>query len=268
MSKNKTAQMDPAVGIVRSPNNNRQYWYEDFHLAPGINADVGTTYANADATNAANLTITTARVIANPAFEILGTNAVSANSVPHANGGCAITTAGASADQIYVLPHQDAGRGFNTTEWDSDEEIAVEFAFSLSSVAACDLFVGFLPTGGGTTTVPATFEPGDAADGAIIFFASDTNSGRFQLVVNYGSSTETLSLGSAYEVAASTEYVVQVYLDAARKAHFFIDGQDVGVSENAVDSNQNLLPTIGIEATAAAAKTAVVRYIALGKNKA
>ena len=78
---------------------------------------------NADILNATEAT----RMIADPDFEILGTNASSDDSTFNAEGGITFTTDGADGDGVFLLPHLDANQTpWTQVTWGTDKSVRWE----------------------------------------------------------------------------------------------------------------------------------------------
>lgn len=81
-------------------------WVAGVRGKPGLNADIlSTTEA--------------VREIADPLFEVLGTNMTSALCTLRPEGGILLTTAGANDDQAYLHAHQDASQSIWNKTWDT-----------------------------------------------------------------------------------------------------------------------------------------------------
>ena len=156
---------------------------------PGINADIQ---------NAAEAT----RMIADPDFEVLGTNGVSASTAYYAEGGITLTTAGANNDQVIVAPHLDASQSpWAQVTWGTDKETVWECDISTSSnITANIIWAGLKLTNTSTT----------ATDDNQVFFryAAGTNSGKWQAIYSIGG-TDTAD-DSGVTVAVSTRYHLKV----------------------------------------------------------
>lgn len=218
-------------------NLSRRYelkWVAGERGKPGLNADI---------TNGAEAT----RMIADPNFELLGTNASSDDSTFYAEGGLEFTTDGADNDQVIILPHLDANQSaWTQVTWGTDKEIAWE----------CDL-----STGGniGNAIIWAglklTNTPTVATDNDQVFF-------RYQNGVSGGAWVAHNSIGgtddsdvSSTTVAINTRYHLKIVVNSSRQAVFFINGAQVGVTAALTDAT-DLIPYIGVQASGAAeAKT-------------
>ena len=211
-------------------------WIAGRRGKPGLNADIQ---------NAAEAT----RMVADPDFELLGTNATSASSSFNAEGGIKLTTAGASADQVILLPHLDANQSAWTQfTWGTDKQVA--WACRLATGAA--ITAEIIWAGLKLTNTPTV-----ATDNDQVFFRYEAgvNSGKFQCINSIGGTDDTDDSGVT--VAVSTVYLLVIAIDSDRIARFYINGALVATSAaltNAVD----LKPYVGIQASAAAAKDITV----------
>jgi len=206
-------------------NPNRFVLVERFNRLPQLNASVG--------------------VAANLDFEILGTNA-SDDDVTFAAtiGGVQLQTDGADNDQVIVLPHLDTSQSAWTgVKWGTENQVVWECVIRTSAITACTIWAGLKLT---NTSVIATDD-----DQAFFRYAaaSDTN---WQCEYSIGGTDTEADSGVA--VAANTNVYFRIEIDSDRKAHFFINDNEVAVS-TALTDDVDLIPYVGIHANAAAAKT-------------
>jgi len=178
-------------------------------------------------------------------FEILGTNASSDDVTANPEGGIILETDGASGDQVILLPHLNTGQSAWTTyTWGTDQQ--TEWSCHIktySNIADIILWAGLKLTNTSTT----------ATDNDQVFFrfAPATNSGKWQAIYSIGG-TDTAG-DSGVTVAASTEYHLKVTIDSSRIARFYINGTLVATSTALTDAT-DLIPYLGVQASAAAAK--------------
>jgi hypothetical protein len=223
-------------GLNVSPIRYELKWVAGERGKPGINADI------LDAT-------ASIREIADPNFEVLGTNGTSASTSYYVEGGITLTTAGANNDQVIILPHLDASQSpWAQVTWGTDKETVWECDISTSSnITANIIWAGLKLTNTSTT----------ATDDNQVFFryAAATNSGKWQAIYSIaGTDTEG---DSGVTVAVSTRYHLKISIDSSRIARMYINGVLVATSTaltNAVD----FIPYIGVGATTGSAKSAVV----------
>lgn len=201
-------------------------WVAGARGKPGINADILST---TEAT----------REIADPDFEILGTNGVSASTAIYAEGGISLTTAGADGDQVILVPHLDASQsGWGKVTWGTDRQVEWEcYIKTGASIADANFWAGLKLT---NTSVTAT-------DANQVFFRyeDDVNSGKLQAVSSIAGVDDEHDTGIV--VAASTEYHLRIAIDASRIARFYVNGVLVETSGTLADTI-DLIPYIGIEA--------------------
>lgn len=200
---------------------------------PGINADIQ---------NAAEAT----RMIADPDFEVLGTNGTSALSTFYAEGGITFTTAGADNDQMILVPHLDANQSaWEQVTWGTDQETIWECALrTTATITSMTIWAGLKLT---NTSVTATDN-----DQAFFRYAAATNSGKWQAIHSIGGTDTATDTGIA--VAASTTYRLRVAIDASRIAQFYINGALVSTS-TALTNATDLKPYIGVQANTGAARS-------------
>ena len=197
----------------------------------------------------------------NEHFEILGTNGTSALATFSASGGITLTTAGASADQMILLPHLNTGASAWTgTTWATSKELTWRIMIATAaSIADTTIWAGLKLT---NTSVTAT-------DNEQVFFryGSGTNSGKWQFVYSIGGVDVALDTGIT--VVLSTYYEFEISLDALR-----VPTGLVGVANAPVDklelgtaalASGNLIPYAGVQADAAAAKAIDVKWVEMSR---
>lgn len=240
------AKVGPTLGGVPSGVVSERYalsWIAGARGKPGINADIQS------ATEAV-------REIADPMFEVLGTNGVSASTAINAEGGVTLTTAGASADQVIIAPHLDASQtGWSAVTWGTDKRTEWECRIRTgASIADAVIWAGLKLT---NTSVTAT-----DAEQAFFRFATATNSGKFQAVYSIGGTDVEADTGVT--VAVSTAYHLRIAIDASRIPRFYVNGALVATGTALTDAT-DLIPYIGVQASAAAAKVLVVQGQAISR---
>jgi hypothetical protein len=211
---------------------------------------------NADIQNAAEAT----RMIADPDFEVLGTNASSDDVTFHAEGGIKIETDGADGDEVIILPHLDANQSaWTQVTWGTDQETAWECHIKTgSNITNTIIWAGLKLT---NTEVTATDN-----DQAFFRYEDDVNSGRWQAIESIGG-TDTAT-NSGVTVAVDTEYHLKIVITSSRTARFYINGVLVRTSSALTDAT-DLIPYIGVAADgAAAAKHLIIYGQAIGRKYA
>ena len=209
---------------------------------------------NADIQNAAEGT----REIADPDFEILGTNAVSASATFNAEGGITLTTAGADADQVILLPHLDANQSaWAQVTWGTDKETVWEVDFSTgAAITTAILWAGLKLT---NTHVAAT-------DNDQVFMRYENAVSGGAWVIWYSIGGVDVSVVSTFVVAVSTRYHLKVIVDTARVARVYLNGTLVATTTALTDAT-DLIPYLGVQANGAAAARVVVAHgEAIGRN--
>lgn len=207
-------------------------WQAGQRGKPSINADINS------ATEAV-------REIADPDFEVLGTNGTSALSTFYAEGGITFTTAGADNDQMILVPHLDANQSaWEQVTWGTDQETIWEcMVRTTATITSMTIWAGLKLT---NTSVTATDD-----NQAFFRYAAATNSGRWQALYSIGGTDTAVDTGIA--VAASTSYRLRVAIDASRIARFYINGVLVATSTALTDTT-DLKPYIGVQANTGAAR--------------
>lgn len=221
-------------------------WVAGQRGKPAINADIQDT---AEAT----------RMIADPDFEILGTNAVSSCSAFNAEGGVKYTTTTGANDQVIQAPHLDANQSaWKQITWGTDQETAWEAHIKTgSAITLTTIWAGLKLT---NTSVSAT-------DDDQVFFRYDsaTNSGKWQVIASIGGTDVTTDTGIT--VVLSTEYHLRITIDSSRIARCYVNGQLVYTSGALTDA-VDLIPYIGVQTTTTAAKHIIAFGEAIGRKYA
>lgn len=195
---------------------------------PGVNADINS------ATEAT-------REIADPDFEVLGTNGTSALCTYNAEGGITITTNTTSGDQMILAPHLDANQtAWTQVTWGTDKQVEWEADLQTTAdIVGCVIWAGLKLT---NTSVVAT-------DNDQVFFRfADGSDAQWQCISSVGGTDTTTDSGVT--VAVSTSYHLKIVIDAARLASFYINGTLVHTTGALTDAT-DLIPYIGVETTAA-----------------
>lgn len=216
-------------------------WTAGLHGKPSLNADIQNT---AEAT----------RMLADPHFEVLGTNATSALTTYNAEGGITITTAGADSDFNVILPHLDANQSpWTKWTWGTDREVEWMCRIETgASIANAVIWAGLKLT---NTSVTAT-------DANQVFFRyeDDVNSGKWQAVYSVAGTDYAIDTGIT--AAVNTQMSCHIKIDADRVAYMTItDGTTTATVKTLVLTDAiDLIPYIGVEADGAAAAKALNVY--------
>ena len=250
MSKIRTAQFLDNLGIAEA-NLSRIVLVEDFKQRPILNAEALIT------SGTPTLAQMALRFRANRDFEVLGTNMTSALCTHATGGGITLTTAGAANDQGILSVHLDSGQTqWATIDFSTDDETAFGARIKTgASIADATIWAGLKLT---NTPVVAT-----DANQAFFRYEPATNSGKFQAV--YSVSGTDYEIDTGVTVEASTAYNLEIAIDSARVARFYINSEEVGTSV-ALTTGIDLLPYVGVQAGAAAAKAVTVRKLVCAKT--
>lgn len=263
-------------------NDIRRYHLQEYFLRrPALNAVIATAYDNADATNASNTAITTARVIANKDFEVLGTNMTTALATfDTTRGGITITTAGADQDQAIIAPHLDANQtAWSQVKWGTENQVVWECSISTNAIDNQKVWAG----------LKLTNDQLIATDANQAFFKFQTDATNSEVFTDYTLLHFVHSIGGTdyisalpITVAANTTYHLKIEIDSNRQATIWVNGvnyhvanvagstggtavTEVGPSQlptrtAALTNDIDLIPYIGIEAGDAAAEALDVHY--------
>lgn len=202
--------------------------------------------ANGDIQNAAEAT----RMVTDPDFEVLGTNASSDDVTFHAEGGIKLETDGAAADQVIIAPHLDANQSaWTQVTWGTDQETRWGCRIKTgSAIADTAIWAGLKLTNTSTTITDA--------DQAFFRYEDSVNSGKWQFVVSIGGTDVAYDTGIT--AVLSTDYELRIEIDGSRRAHGYIA---VGTSAKydvlreinphggsaAMTDTTDLIPYIGIQ---------------------
>lgn len=245
-----------------SRSSGRYYLEEFFKRRPGINGDIQ---------NAAEST----RMLANPDFEVLGTNASSDDiSFSSTIAGIQLETDGADNDQVIVLPHLDSNQtAWTGIKWGTENHVEWECAIRTgSSIADTSFWAGLK-----LTNAPAYATDNDQA---YFLYASDddhgalTTNANLHFIYSIGGTDYISDLGIA--VAADTNYRLRISIDSSRQVTVFVNGTQYNLTSattaggvavtagntrsTALTDDVDLIPYIGVQAHAAAAKSINVCY--------
>lgn len=235
----------PLTGVVtRLSERHELKWVAGERGKPGLNADINS------ATEAV-------REIADPFFEIQGTNATSALCTYYAEGGLTLTTATTSGDQMIPAPHLDANQsGWTGVTWGTDKSVEWEGHFSTAaSIADVTIWAGLKLT---NTSVTITDN-----DQAFFRYQDTVNSGKLQAIYSIAGTDTATDTGIA--VAASTRYRVRVRIDSDRKATFFVNNELVATSTALTDAI-DLIPYIGVQTGTSGAKVLYVHSESISRS--
>lgn len=215
---------------------------------------------NADIQNVAE----SVRMIADPDFEVLGTNATTASVTYAAGGGVTLTTAGADGDAVILLPHLDTSQtGWTQFTWGTSKSLEWECEIATgASIASTVIWAGLKLTQVGAV---ATDD-----DQVYLRYQNGVTSGNW-VVVSSIANTDTQT-DSGITVAASTRYRIKIRIDSTRKAFVYmsVGTSPTGTDERIADwkllyttaalTSVNLIPYIGVSAQGAAAAKALTVY--------
>jgi len=227
-------------------------WVAGSRGKPAINADIQS------ATEAV-------RMIADPDFEVLGTNATTASVTYAATGGVTLTTAGADGDAVILLPHLDTNQtGWTQFTWGTSKSVEWECEIATgASIASMVCWAGLKLTQTGTV---ATDD-----DQVYLRYQSGVSSGNWVVVSSIANTDTQTDTGIA--VAVSTRYRIKIRIDSTRKAFVYLSsgaspatGADERVPAwtllytTAALTSVSLIPYIGVSAQGAAAAKALTVY--------
>lgn len=198
--------------------------------AMGLNADASSATAGV-------------REIVGQQFEVLGTNAVSADCTLDTTGGVKLATHGGSTDSSILLPHLTASMSaWTSTLWDTAKSPTFESVIKTGSVITlAKYWIGFKLT---NTPTIATDD-----DQAFFTYSTAVGSGIWQY--NYSiAGTDvayTVPTDVVAAVAASTQYNLRIEVNSDRTHMGFINGKPIrGTPFSALTSLTTLIPYHGV----------------------
>jgi hypothetical protein len=238
--------------IFRSALANGVDLFEQFKQRPLLNADVVPTDLNPTQAQMALI------FSANRDFEVIGTNMTGVLCTHADGGGITLTTAGASADQAIVTPHLDASQtSWATTKWNTADRVLFETRIkTAANIADQIIWAGLKLT---NDNVVATDD-----NQVFVRYEAGVNGGEFQLITSSAGTDTTTDLNVA--VAVSTEYHIKLVVNGDLDVHCYINGVQVARVQAALTTNIDLIPYVGIEASAVAAKAVTCRHIRCAKD--
>jgi hypothetical protein len=212
-------------------------WVAGQRGKPGINGDI------LSATEAT-------RMIADPDFELLGTNFSSDDVTFNAEGGIVFTTDGADGDGLFLAPHLDANQSaWSQVTWGTDKETVWECDITTgAAITNSIIWAGLKLT---NTDVIAT-----DANQCFFRYENGVNTGKFQAVNSIAN--VDVSTDSGVTVAVSTRYHLKIIIDSDRVATMYINGVLVSTTA-ALTTATDFIPYICVEADGAGeAKTLAI----------
>lgn len=241
------AALDPVAPIVGFNALSRRYelkWVAGQRGKPALNAVIALDEnSNAAAHLASN--------IADPDFEVLGTNMTTALVTYNVEGGITLTTAGADGDEAILLPHLDTNQtAWQVVTWGTDQQTAWECHIkSGANITNAIIWAGLKLT---NTEVLST-----DAKAAWFRYEDDVTSGKWIAVTSINN--VDVSTDTGITVAVSTSYRLRIAIDSSRLARFYINDALVYTS-TALDDTTDFIPYIGVAADGAAGAKALTVY--------
>lgn len=244
----KATTFQDAYGRALKPGG-RMVLFEDWKQLPGLPADL-----------ASGTEATRTPVNRNWMVDGASANETSALATAYAGGGLQLETAGASADEEGVIPHditkQSIWRG---TTWPWEDGISFETELrTTGSVADMVIMAGFKVS---CTTVTAT-----DADQACFRYAPATNGGRWQTIES-ASGTDTATDSGSIAPLINTVIRLRIDVSTSRFASFYINNAKVyGGAVQLTSGLTSILPVFDVATSTGSAKSAVCRWIRCTKN--
>ena len=226
------------MSLVITPDQRDRFsleWVAGVRGKPGLNADIA---------NAAEAT----REIADPMFEVLGTNMTSALCTHRAEGGILLTTAGADNDQAFLLPHQDTSMSIWNKTWSTTLEFEWECLMKTgSSIAALAYVIGMKSD---------RDEGVDDTDLCVFNFNTDDSDSNWGFIGEQNNAGQ-VDTDTTIAVAADTVYHLALKCGSNQIVKAYINGSYVG--SQSFDVGVELLePFMVVQALTGAAKELIV----------
>lgn len=212
-------------------------WVAGVRGKPGLNADID---------NASEAV----REIADPMFEVLGTNMTSALCTHRAEGGILLTTAGANNDQCFLLAHQNTSQSIWNKTWSTLLAFKWEMLMKTGSAVTTVKYIVGLKSDRDETI--------DDADLAVFNFStgdSDTNWG----FVSQEASGGVGDVDTAIAFSADTVYHLALKCGTDQIVRAYINGSYVG-SQSFAGGVELLEPFLAIQQLAGSITRDVVVY--------
>jgi hypothetical protein len=175
-------------------------------------------------------------------------------------GGITLTTANANDDQemigFNVVASQSCG---NIWDWATQDELAFKTRIKVGTtaqIADCVYYIGMF------LTIADPFDEGTDNDAVFFSYLSGTSS-NWRACYNIAGTDVARDTG--IEVLGGSTFDLMLYTDSDRVPHFFIDSTEVATG-TALTTGINLLPFIGVETTASAAKALHCRGFGVSKK--
>jgi hypothetical protein len=200
----------------------------------------------------------------NQNFQVEGTNMTSALATYAPAGGVRLTTAGASADQALLWPHEDSNiSAWNAIQWYAQHATIFQTQFNLPALIKRILFAGLF------LDFAATWTKEDDNDKLCIWFDDDVDDYMHYTYSIAGTDVSGILTdvnGVKLTVVADTEYAVTMGTDQNSYPYIIVNGVLYFVGATALTASTALKPGIGVEANDTAAINLDCRYLAASRN--
>lgn len=253
--KNKRVAVLDERGIMLS---NTDYFLEEFfQKKPALQAVNELTGTNT----------TLGYTIANKDFCVAGTNMTTALATFSTKGGVTITTAGASADQAIILPSLTTGlTAWTGISWLTQSAPRYEVWLRTgANITGTTIWAGMKLTSGGAITTD---------NDAVFFRYNDTEQGGNLQLITSRSNVDTVTV-IPIKIAVSTLYRLVISINSTLQVGVAINGKrwnlNVGGGDGVTGASGtaplttaiSLIPYVGVQAGAVAAKAIDVLYMSM-----
>lgn len=193
--------------------------------------------------------------VANPNWQLTGTNAVATDQALNVDGGLDLVTAGADNDQVIISPRGqinsvDSG-ALGVVTWEPQHETRVHWILEIPAITAILVHAGV----GLTAALDLTTDD----DQAKFQFSTEgaVSTANFTAVESTGGTDTETDLGVAPVIATTLE--LEVRFSSSGIARWYVNGVKKHTSAAALTVGAAFIPFLGFQALAAAAKTVTVR---------
>lgn len=223
---------------------------------------------DAPAGNTYNTAATIAMYTANKNFELLGSNAVSADVTRNAEGWQDFATHGGGTDSAILVPHLNSEQSpFTTNTWGTDQETIAEWDIMTGASIGNNVVI-YAKLGLTNVGVVATDN-----DKVMFRYTSGNSSGQWECIYSIGDVDTTIASGVT--VAASTRYHLKIVIDDSRIPYFYItvgnpstNASKLVATGTALTDATDFIPYCGILEASAAAKHLLIGSFAISRNRA
>jgi len=189
-------------------------------------------------------------------WEVQGASASNDDVTFAANGGITMETDGGGNDQVILMAHEDATQtAWDDVTWDTDYELEMEVLFT-TGAAVTNMMLWF--------GLKLTNTSAYITDNEQILLHFDTSSDtEFQAISSAAGADDVDDTGITVE--ASTLYDLRILVDSSQNPYVYLNGALVA-TPTALTASTALIPVLGVEDLAAAARSMTLHYVRLSRT--